>query len=174
MTTSGAVSQLRPLAVAPGFLVLSLLGGCADNASAPAPAPDIVAIQAGFLRSCALDGDGQAWCWGMALRTAPVGDSACGPGEFGCNAAPVKVQAPEPLRQLRLARGIFGDYACGLSETDRGYCWGYLLTGLDMGLSIGDSPTRIDAGLTLSALSAYNSHICGITSDSLAYCWGDF
>ncbi|HEV8612314.1 MAG TPA: hypothetical protein VGQ73_02315, partial [Gemmatimonadales bacterium] len=71
------------------------------------------------------------------------------------------------------------NHTCGLSLSDRVYCWGYSGDGqVGIGLVAVDSiliPTEVVGGLRYQAVVAGGQHACGITTSatgSLAYCWG--
>jgi alpha-tubulin suppressor-like RCC1 family protein len=123
-------------------------------------------IDAGSVITCGLDGLKRAWCWGRS----PLGD-----GSFGGfdRLTPVRVGGALRFRQITVGGTNFG-FACGLTATNRAYCWGYNDHG-QLGIGSTDwptSPVPVQGGLQFRQLSAGAVHTCGVTTDNRAYCWG--
>jgi alpha-tubulin suppressor-like RCC1 family protein len=87
------------------------------------------------------------------------------------NAAAV---APLSFRQLTTGT----NHTCGVTTTNKAYCWGY--NGFSIiGGQLGDGtntrrlkPVAVLGGLPFSQISAGGDHTCGVTTDDRAYCWG--
>jgi alpha-tubulin suppressor-like RCC1 family protein len=103
------------------------------------------AITAGRYHSCALTGDGVAYCWGDWIYEST-------------SATPVAV--PGELRFSSIVAG--GAHSCGLTSSGAAYCWG----------GSSPTPTAVPGGLTFSTLVAGGIHTCGLTGSGAAYCWG--
>jgi alpha-tubulin suppressor-like RCC1 family protein len=71
-------------------------------------------IAAGARHTCAVDGDGSAWCWGSS------DEGQLGDGGLGSSHVPVKVLGGLVFRSI--AAG--GDQTCGLGADGAAYCWG--------------------------------------------------
>jgi alpha-tubulin suppressor-like RCC1 family protein len=71
-----------------------------------------------------------------------------------------------------------GVHTCGVTLTDRVYCWGNNTTGqLGNGTTTHRSvPVAVAGGLQIDLVSAGlgsdHSHTCGLTTGDKAYCWG--
>jgi alpha-tubulin suppressor-like RCC1 family protein len=111
---------------------------------------------------CALDGQGNVWCWGSNGR-----------GELGLAAkdlllSPVPVKVPLPGRMRRVSAGQ--GFSCALGEDGSIHCWGAWK---------GDSkdqtlPTQISApgDVYVQIASAYIGRSCAVRNDGAALCWG--
>ncbi len=90
-------------------------------------------------------------------------------------AAPVAA-AVAPLLFRQVSAGT--RHTCGVTTTDRAYCWGY--NGFSThGGQLGDGttvqrlkPVAVLGGLRFGQISAGVDHTCGVTTDNRAYCWG--
>jgi len=90
--------------------------------------------------------------------------------------APVEVAGGLVFRSIATA----SDEVCGVTLTNRGYCWGSDVSG-----QIGDGegsdlcqyacrkvPTPLAGDLDLSTISVGAEHACGVTLGGVGYCWG--
>jgi alpha-tubulin suppressor-like RCC1 family protein len=138
------VSQVKEVAAGNGFVIAALNNGSVlvwgDSASAqlslpgnspvltPTPAPALTGFHGFALgddHSCALDAQGQVWCWGL-------GDHGqLGPASTS-SATPVKVG----LTAVKLVAGF--SHTCALTAANEVFCWGANLNG-----QLGDG-TRTD------------------------------
>lgn len=129
-----------------------------------------VQIDAGWYHSCALTGDGSAYCWG-ANQFGQLGD-----GTLNSTADPVRVAGG--LRFSSIAAGVV--HTCGVTTSGAAFCWGSNEDG-----QLGDgtrtnraTPVAVAGGLTFSSVDAggnewdRRSITCGITVGGAAYCWG--
>ncbi|GAA2860124.1 hypothetical protein Acy02nite_56300 [Actinoplanes cyaneus] len=126
-------------------------------------------ITAGEFHTCALDSDGNAYCWGVGLH-GQLGD-----GEAIDRSSPVAVNAPaDGVTFTRIAAG--GYHTCGLGSDNNAYCWGAGQFG-----TLGDGgdanqsspvPVSLPAGVTFTRITGGGYHTCALGSDSKAYCWG--
>lgn len=113
-------------------------------------------------RSCGLDADGNAYCWG-------------GGGYPVYPRVPTAVAMPG-VTFTQLSVGAW--HSCAVGTNGKAYCWGSDLYG-----QLGDSPDKADrlvptpvampAGVTVTAISAGTWHTCALASNGIAYCWGD-
>ena len=84
--------------------------------------------------------------------------------------------AVAPLSFRQVSAG--SRHTCGVTTTDKAYCWGY--NGFTtLGGQLGDGtttqrlkPVAVLGGLSFSQVSAGVDHTCGVTTDNRAYCWG--
>jgi alpha-tubulin suppressor-like RCC1 family protein len=139
-------------------------------------------ITAGGLHTCALTGEGQAWCWGAnevgetglpAAITGPCGEPIHG---WLCVPSPHPVETT--LRFDVLVAGA--DNTCGFVEDGAIYCWGSNGAG-QLGPPTGETcdgtpcahtPVALPAEPRLRTLALGSGHICGLTANGTAYCWG--
>ncbi len=128
--------------------------------------PAAVAISKGAAyHTCALAADGAAWCWG-SNNHGQVGD-----GTKEDRAVPMRVEAPEPFRDV----SVFYDTTCATSTTGKVWCWGRN----DQG-QLGDGTTTDRTGPVLVAglpeaatVAAGLYHACAAAAEGTVWCWGD-
>jgi len=123
-------------------------------------------VSAGGLHTCALDGSGQAWCWGNN------GDGRLGDGTTNLGLAPVVV-----LGGVTFASVSAGDaHTCGLDSSGQAYCWGSNIYGQigDSTKTFASAPVAVHqpAGVTFTQIASGARHTCALTSAGQAYCWG--
>lgn len=137
-----------------------------------------VSLAAGPGRTCAIDDDGVAWCWGnngeAELGIGTVQDDNCA-GTL-CQVRPVQVATSERFRSL-----VAGDFfTCGLARSGAVFCWGLneadqLGTDAapdDCGLPCSRTPIPAAGGEEFTAVSAYRNGACAIDKEGVAWCWG--
>jgi alpha-tubulin suppressor-like RCC1 family protein len=156
------------------------LGGGTCEWSRPEPLPvrelppGITEVAVGGKTSCALTGDGLAWCWGDNT-SGQVGNGSGGGGEDVVpTATPV---AGIPAEVIGIAVGE--SHACALLRDGSVRCWGDNRRGqLGVGLPVGTLamtavPMAIP-GLTAPAtrLAAGSAHTCALLQGDTVMCWG--
>ena len=69
---------------------------------------------------------------------------------------------------------VGSQHSCGLTTSDRAYCWGFGVGGqLGDGSRTGSIiPVLVSGGLSIDRLDAGNEHSCTVTTGGSAYCWG--
>lgn len=154
---------------------------------------NIQTVAAGKNHTCALDGSGAVWCWGLD-EAGQIGvggaQSRCPIGFGGLNAPcaldPVLSLTGGPYTDL--AAGLF--HTCGLLESGGVECWGDDAIG-QLGLDRGGSescnwvvdspgetrpcqlaPMRVIGTALFVSLAAGHLHTCGIGASGDGYCWG--
>ena len=162
------------------LLACTLLAACSDqlpSGAVPAPGeggPRMTVIPAtafdtqdgGRDHACALDGSGQAHCWGRNAF-GQLGDSTAAP-----TTVPVAVYQPG-LSFDRITAG--GAHSCALTSAGAAYCWGANADG-----RLGDGttvlplmPVAVQGSVSFVQLDAGNGHTCGLDSGGQGYCWGN-
>jgi alpha-tubulin suppressor-like RCC1 family protein len=125
-------------------------------------------VRAGNWHTCAVTYSNQAYCWGSNAE-GQLGDST----EAGRRARPIKVVGGHSWRHV-VPGGL---HTCGVTTSDKAYCWGYAAQG-----AIGDGsstvlhrrwPRAVAGGLSFRQVEAGGAHSCGIRYDDRAYCWGN-
>lgn len=123
-------------------------------------------ISAGGYRTCALDAEGRAFCWGKDIDAPRDG---CAPGG-ACGFAPVPFAPGTVFRSIRLAE----DAICGILQSGEGRCWRRPFN--TVGVWREEAVFR---GGRLAALDRYadwpdpDDHIsCAVTEDGRALCQG--
>jgi alpha-tubulin suppressor-like RCC1 family protein len=130
---------------------------------------DVVArpLSAGGSHTCALAGDGTAYCWGDN-RVGQLGDDS----EID-RSIPVAVAGGYAFRAITAGE----HHTCGLTASGTAYCWGRNAAG-----ALGDGsdttlsrvPVQVAGGLAFSTLTAGSdgAFTCGLSRSGAAYCWG--
>ncbi len=134
------------------------------------------ALAAGGDHTCALDGTGQAWCWGQNAY------GELGTGDTLASAAPRAVSGAPAFVAISAGRR----HTCAVTAAGAAYCWGAddagqlgdggaahgLCGGGNRMLAVCDpTPAPVAGGLQLTAISAAELMTCGIAPDG-AWCWG--
>jgi len=130
---------------------------------------DVIAqpVAAAGEHTCALAGDGGAYCWGSNIAGA-LGDGST----VYSSDTPVAVAGGQTYRAVAL-----GEYhSCALTPGGVAYCWGYNPAGnLGDGSTVSSNvPVPVAGNLTFSVLAPGHDgyYTCGITRLGAAYCWG--
>ncbi|MFL5489795.1 MAG: RCC1 domain-containing protein, partial [Gemmatimonadales bacterium] len=148
-------------------------GQLGDGTATPRSVPTPVlgsrtwnSVRAGGFHTCGVTTDNRAFCWGRDSE-GQVGD---GVPENSWRMRPVLVAGGLSWRQV-----IPGwAHTCGVTTSNRAYCWGVNLYG-----RLGDgttsdrlTPVAVVGGLLFRQISPGVNHTCGVTTDWRAYCWG--
>ncbi len=128
-----------------------------------------IQISAGGEHTCALDSDGNAYCWGANLN------GQLGTGNNDNTSSPQLVTGGYKFSTISSG----GHHTCGITlSTNQVYCWGYNMYGQLGNGNSGSSadlnlPTLLSSSLTFSSVAAGNGHTCAIESTGkIIYCWG--
>ncbi len=117
--------------------------------------------------SCALDADGNLYCWGPLYRLAM--------GATGLD-TPTQLFAQQSFEAVDLSQLN----ACGLTQ-GAAWCWGSNwygqlgiggATGQDGGLEGSDTPLEVSGGHVFTQVAVSLSHVCALRIDGAVYCWG--
>ena len=128
-------------------------------------------VTLGLDYACALDLQGQAWCWGAGR------DGELGTGTTG--QAVAQTYHPQPVtgghKFVDIAAGL--STACGLDASGTAWCWGLNNYGQlgSAGPASTGTPTAVSGLPPLRALAqgGNNFTMCAIAADSAGYCWGN-
>ena len=140
----------------------------------------LTAISAGHEHTCAMDADGNAYCWGDDAY-GQLGD-----GDIRNVAVPVPVLTSGALNgKVLVALDAGLRHTCAVDTEGKAYCWG-----LNGSRQLGNKPigrrTPLDSenqpvlvntdrslnGKTLVAVTTGTDHSCALTADGKGYCWG--
>lgn len=126
-------------------------------------------VYAGSGTSCALTGQGNAYCWGVN-DYGRLGDGK--PPEAGKElATPSLVVGGHLFSSLSMG----GAHVCGLTFDASAYCWGWNRYG-QLGNGSTDhssTPVAVGGSLRWRLITSGEFHSCGLTQDSALYCWGN-
>jgi hypothetical protein len=122
------------------------------------------AIAAAERTTCALDGAGQAWCWGSP------GDGSLGTG----NVTELTPAAVQQGSAVFTAISLGSEHICALDSNAEAWCWGHQ----DVG-QLGDSsstaqafPAKVAGGRRFATITAGDHFTCATGSDRSVWCWG--
>ena len=137
-------------------------------------ASDWLSVSVGGDHTCALKGDGSAYCWG-SNRNGQLGvirtDTTCGTGNnrYPCTGTPQPVLAGVKL--ISISAGA--RHTCAITQSREAYCWGANDQGqLSDFAAGGPTPARISGSLPWAQISAGVSHTCAVRTDGVLSCWG--
>jgi len=125
---------------------------------------EFVDITAGAAHTCALERDGDAFCWGHN-EFGQVGDAT-----FTDRNAPVPVAGSHTWIALHAG----GNTTCGVVVDGSAYCWGdgsWAQLGTSM-TSLANEPVPVESAEEFSYVVPGTYHACGVTTTGQARCWG--
>lgn len=150
-------------------------GASAGNQEVPSPVDmpagtTFTEIASGWNHTCALDADGDAWCWGND-GYGQLGDG----GERSLRLSPSAVLMPDGLSFLQIS--VSYNFSCALANDATLWCWGDGFWGGRAQYGDGairDRPTRIPSpeGRTLGMIANAPFHLCALATDGSVWCWG--
>lgn len=125
-----------------------------------------VQIDAGLAHTCAVTGNGVAYCWGLNS----VGQ--LGNGSTTSSGAAIAVAGNLEFRHVSAG----WSHSCGVTTAGSVYCWGEEgatagYTGL---LPASTAPLQVAMpdGVSLTSVDIAEGPTCGLATDGSAYCWG--
>lgn len=146
-------------------------------------------VSAGGEHTCAIDKQGQAYCWGwdgFYQIGGPTTDLCVGPYQptlsapvNPCTYTPTLVEDAlgQPMHFSQIEAG--GAHTCGIASDGFTYCWGKndsRQSGIvaspatcDFGLACNPDPVKIGS---FEVISAGPAHSCALDDQGYAYCWG--
>ena len=127
--------------------------------------PRYESIVAGGKHSCAVTGEGKAYCWG-ANESGQIGD-----GSKDDRATPAAVASDEAFSLLTAGNA----HTCGMTTGGAAFCWGENKAGqLGDGSSKNSTkPVAVPVSGRFRFISAGGGHTCGLTTTGETLCWGN-
>lgn len=122
-------------------------------------------IASGKGASCALDRDGDAYCWGVNSH------GEAGVGDQEPHLAPTAVSGGHTFTQLQIG----ATFTCGLDDAGAAWCWGLNVVGqIGNGSSsqFHDTPEAVSGGHTFTEIAVGGDHACALTAAGAVWCWG--
>ncbi|MFL5381716.1 MAG: lamin tail domain-containing protein [Longimicrobiaceae bacterium] len=129
-----------------------------------------ISVAGGGHRTCAIDTDGQAWCWGRSFGgDLGFGDTA------GIYPTPQRVRQPEGVSFTQVStRGRF--YTCALTTNGEPYCWGRQVP-LPTGPAQRSTPWPLTGppGVAFTSLEVARDELgyglCALDTSGQLWCW---
>jgi cysteine-rich repeat protein len=130
----------------------------------------LTAVDGGFYHTCALDHQGNAWCWGSDIE----GQLGNGTG-ISTTPLPSAVVMPAGVRFASLEPGK-EQFTCALDTAGNAWCWGDNNFG-----QAGDGTTMdriapvavvMPSGRSFSSLGCGYHHACALDTTGNVWCWG--
>ncbi len=140
----------------------------------PATMPEgtsFTTLSAGTGHNCALDTEGQAYCWGQSFSGA-LGNAGASNSAY----TPSPVSMPIGVSFSTIATGW--SVSCALDTAGQAYCWGSSNVGQSGNGTLEDqlvpTPVSMPTGVSFAALSAsgIGLHFCALSTVGDTYCWG--
>jgi len=136
-----------------------------------------VALDVGWLHTCAVASTGHAYCWGsnhLGQLGRPDAPEACtwlDGSPMPCATVPVAVAGDFVFDTVAVGAA----HACALTGDGEAYCWGDNAAGqLGTGSTArAYAPVPVAGGLRFTMISAGDRHSCALDADGIAWCWGD-
>lgn len=125
-------------------------------------------IASGWMHSCAVTADGEAYCWGNDV-TGNLGDVTAG----AVRPVPKRVDGFDaPVTQISAG----ADHTCALTSLGDVWCWGSDMSGqLGTGTNtfgVQRTPRKVAADVRFTQVSAGNTFTCALTTTGVPWCWG--
>lgn len=147
--------------------------------SCPAGAPcSFTALDAGWKHTCAIDVNGNAWCWGSNNSGESGVDCNSGnPSNCRVANAPQLVTIPAASGQevaprfMQISAGI--RHTCAVSAAGNVFCWGDNASTQSGGLGHSADAHQVVSARKYKKVSTGEYHSCAITTDDDLDCWGD-
>ncbi|MBU1221349.1 hypothetical protein KKF34_02600 [Myxococcota bacterium] len=142
---------------------------------------DYVDIAACQEHTCAIDINGDLWCWGKGS------DYELGTGGTDDSAQPVLVDAPSGVEFVKVMCSIselrqtgYSGFTCALSSVGDLYCWGDNYNkgrlGNNGAATFEPLPAMVhqsDFNLRWQDFYVGTNHVCAVDMDGRPWCWGD-
>ncbi len=121
------------------------------------------AISAGATHACAIDTEGQVFCWGdnhFSQLGVPDTGEVCGRGDSTrkCSRTPVHVE----MESAAISIGAGEHITCAADVEGAAWCWGMLRE---------PGPTRVPIDVALTRISVGGDTVCGLDSEAGIHCW---
>lgn len=119
-------------------------------------------ITAGQSHICALNDQGQAWCWGYDGHTVD--------GAHVHMFSPVPALNSDSLAFTSIASG--GYHTCALRSNGAAWCWGLDAIGAGPDILEADHPVPVVGNHRFQVIRAGQITTCGLEEDGQVFCWG--
>ncbi|MCH9662298.1 MAG: hypothetical protein K0U66_01390 [Gammaproteobacteria bacterium] len=123
-------------------------------------------ISAGGTHSCAINAEGQLYCWGEgALGRLGLGDDT--------STRTIPTQVGSAINWVQVSAG--SNHTCAINAEGQLYCWGLGNSGrlgLGTDTSNRNSPAQVGSATNWSQVSAGSTHACAVDTGGQLYCWG--
>ena len=124
------------------------------------PEPTVI-VSAGNNHTCAIDAQGNAFCWGLATS------GQLGNGTVLTSPTPVAVSGEHSFAAIDATLGR----SCAVTTAGAVYCWGTAPLG-DGSTSNSLTPVAVSSQLSFGPVGVGFQHACAISTDGVAHCWG--
>jgi alpha-tubulin suppressor-like RCC1 family protein len=148
-----------------GQLGLGATGAAVAKPTAVSALPDVVAVGAGDVNTCAVAKGGALHCWGNNYS----GSLGLGATDSNPHPAPVAVPGMTDAVEVSLAYV----HTCARKGDLGVYCWGNNGAGqVGNGLTGAPVPSPFKTSVLGTAIAAGNAHTCAVLNTGAVSCWG--
>jgi alpha-tubulin suppressor-like RCC1 family protein len=129
--------------------------------------PIFTMVAPGERHTCARATNNAIYCWGRNV----YGQLGNGTSSATPSLVPVKVVGGLSFKAVYTG----GNHSCGITQNDRGFCWGAGTSG-QLGNGVGtdrSAPVEIFGGHLWSTIGPLEDATCGITTLGVTLCWGE-
>lgn len=123
--------------------------------------PGTVMVSAGNNHTCAIDAQGNAFCWGLGAS------GQLGNGMTLNTTSPVAVSTELSFAAIDVNLGR----SCAVTTAGAVYCWGTAPLGDGSTLN-SLTPVAVSSQLSFGPVAVGPLHACAISTDGVAHCWG--
>ncbi len=141
-------------------------GNQADASDRPAMPRSFTQLSSGDDHACAVDSDGQIWCWGENIAQQLGNPSAASHEDS-------RILVASDVQWSQVSAG--GAHTCAIDTDERIHCWGsnergQLGTGNEQNAEV---PTQIASEEPWVEIRSGTSHTCAIAKSGSLWCWGN-
>jgi len=133
----------------------------------------IKVLDAGYINTCAVASDDQAYCWGYNVR-GQIGNNSVTQSTSPAAVNTTGVLAGKTIKTISITMY----HTCAIASDDQAYCWGENSGKLgnnstaQSNVPVAVNTAGVLAGKTIKTIAPGYSHTCALSTDNIAYCWG--
>lgn len=141
--------------------------------AAGAPLDDVRAVATGDTHTCAVQRDGDVYCWG-ANASGQLGNGSVSAGPTAVATPTAPFSSAVVIAEAQVAITAFNGGACTIAISGRAWCWGVNgsgQVGADSAAPLFPNPQPVPGLTDVTAIAGGFFHVCAVAGGH-AYCWG--
>lgn len=145
----------------------------ATNTSGVLSGKTIKVLDSGYINTCAVASDDQAYCWGYNVR-GQIGNNSTTQSTVPAAVNTAGVLAGKTVKSIAIT--LY--HTCAIASDDQAYCWGENSGKLgnnstaQSNVPVAVNTAGVLAGKSVKTIAPGYDHTCALTTDNTAYCWG--